>query len=159
MDDGVDSRREESDGVNVCMLIGRLTADPELRYTASGVAVTTFTLAVDRQKQKDREKETDFINIVVWQKLGELCAQYLKKGRLAAVEGRLQIRSYQNKEDRKVWVAEIIANQVQFLDRGESADKPQQSQQKTQTASKRYDDDPFADDGQSVDIVDDDLPF
>lgn len=145
--------------MNVCMLIGRLTADPELRYTASGVAVATFTLAVDRQKQKDREKETDFINIVIWQKLGELCAQYLKKGRLAAVEGRLQIRQYENKDGQKVRVAEIVANHVQFLDRGESADKPQQSQQKPQTAAKRYDDDPFADDGQSVDIVDDDLPF
>jgi single-strand DNA-binding protein len=143
--------------MNACVLIGRLTADPELRYTASGVAVATFTLAVDRQKQKDREKETDFINIVVWQKLGELCAQYLKKGRLAAVEGRLQIRQYENKDGQKVKVAEIVANQVQFLDKGDSADKPQQ--QKPQTVAKRYDDDPFADDGQSVDIVDDDLPF
>ena len=145
--------------MNVCMLIGRLTADPELRYTPSGVAVATFTLAVDRQKQKDREKETDFINIVVWQKLGELCAQYLKKGRLAAAEGRLQIRQYENKDGQKVRVAEIVANHVQFLDRGDSGDKPQQSQQKPQAAAKRYDDDPFADDGQGVDIVDDDLPF
>ena len=144
--------------MNACVLIGRLTADPELRYTNSGVAVATFTLAVDRQKQKDREKETDFISIVVWQKLGELCAQYLKKGRLAAVEGRLQIRSYENKDGQKVKVAEVIANQVQFLDKGEAADKPQQQRQ-AQTAAKRYEDDPFADDGQSVDIVDDDLPF
>ena len=157
MDDGVDSRRAEGDGMNACILIGRLTADPELRYTNSGVAVATFTLAVDRQKQKDKEKETDFINVVVWQKLGELCAQYLKKGRLAAVEGRLQIRQYENKDGQKVKVAEIVANQVQFLDKGDSAEKSQQ--QKPQTATKRYDDDPFADDGQSVDIVDSDLPF
>ena len=157
MDDGVDPWREEGDGMNACVLIGRLTADPDLRYTPSGVAVATFTLAVDRQKQKDKEKETDFVSIVVWQKLGELCAQYLKKGRLAAVEGRLQIRQYENKDGQKVKVAEIVANQVQFLDKGESADKPQQ--QKPQTAAKKYEDDPFADDGQSVDIVDDDLPF
>ena len=157
MDDGVDPWREEGDGMNACVLIGRLTADPDLRYTPSGVAVATFTLAVDRQKQKDKEKETDFVSIVVWQKLGELCAQYLKKGRLAAVEGRLQIRQYENKDGQKVKVAEIVANQVQFLDKGESADK--QQQQKPQTAAKKYDDDPFADDGQSVDIVDSDLPF
>ena len=158
MDDGFNPRRTEGDDMNACVLIGRLTADPELRYTASGVAVATFTLAVDRQKQKDREKETDFVNIVVWQKLGELCAQYLKKGRLAAVEGRLQIRQYENKDGQKVRVAEIVANHVQFLDKGDSSAKPQ-SQQNPQTATKRYDDDPFADDGQSVDIVDDDLPF
>lgn len=136
--------------MNVCVLIGRLTADPEMRYTGTGTAVTSFTLAVERPKYKEKDKETDFINIVVWQKLGELCAQYLKKGRLAAVEGRLQIRSYDNKEGQKVRVAEIIADNVRFLDKG---DTPAQS------SKPQHDDDPFADDGPPIDIVDDDLPF
>ncbi|ASS73578.1 hypothetical protein CIG75_00370 [Tumebacillus algifaecis] len=106
--------------LNRIILIGRLTADPELRYTPSGTAVAQFTLAVDRQRSNQNgERETDFINIVVWQKLGELCAQYLRKGRLAAVDGRLQIRSYENKEGQKVRVAEVVADNVRFLERAD----------------------------------------
>ncbi|MGB8956443.1 MAG: single-stranded DNA-binding protein, partial [Tumebacillaceae bacterium] len=108
--------------LNRIILIGRLTADPELRYTGSGTPVASFTLAVDRQRSNQQgEKETDFINIVVWQKQAELCAQYLHKGRLAAVDGRLQIRSYENKEGQKVRVAEVVAESVRFLDRGDNA--------------------------------------
>jgi single-strand DNA-binding protein len=103
--------------MNRIILIGRLTADPELRYTASGTAVASFTLAVNRQRtNQNGERETDFINIVVWQKQAELCAQYLRKGRQAAVDGRLQIRTYENKEGQKVRVAEVVAESVQFLD-------------------------------------------
>jgi single-strand DNA-binding protein len=106
--------------LNRIILIGRLTADPELRYTPSGTAVAQFTLAVDRNRpNQNGERETDFINIVVWQKLGELCAQYLRKGRMAAVDGRLQIRSYENKEGQKVRVAEVVADNVRFLDRSD----------------------------------------
>lgn len=80
--------------LNRIVLIGRLTRDPELRYTPNGVAVTTFTLAVDRQFTNSQgERETDFINIVTWRGLAENCANYLKKGRLAAADGRLQIRN------------------------------------------------------------------
>ena len=108
--------------LNRIILIGRLTADPELRYTASGTPVAQFTLAVDRQRSNQQgEKETDFINIVVWQKQAELVAQYLHKGRLAAVDGRLQIRSYENKEGQRVRVAEVVAESVRFLDRGDNA--------------------------------------
>jgi single-strand DNA-binding protein len=106
--------------LNRIILIGRLTADPELRYTPSGTAVAQFSLAVDRPRtNQNGERETDFINIVVWQKQAELCAQYLRKGRMAAVDGRLQIRSYENKEGQKVRVAEVVAEGVRFLDRGE----------------------------------------
>lgn len=106
--------------LNRIILIGRLTADPELRYTPNGVAVATLTLAVDRQRSNQMgEKETDFIPIVVWQKTAELCAQYLRKGRLAAVDGRLQLRSYENKEGQRVRVAEVVAENVRFLDRGD----------------------------------------
>ncbi|ERI04853.1 single-strand binding family protein [Aneurinibacillus aneurinilyticus ATCC 12856] len=80
--------------LNRAVLLGRLTKDPEMRYTPSGTAVTTFTLAIDRRMTNQQgERETDFLPIVVWSKLAELCAQYLKKGQQAAVEGRIQVRN------------------------------------------------------------------
>ncbi|HOP74050.1 MAG TPA: single-stranded DNA-binding protein [Bacillota bacterium] len=106
--------------MNHIVLIGRLTRDPELRYTPNGVAVANFDLAVDRPVPNQQgERETDFIRIVVWQKQAEHCANYLKKGRLVAVEGRLQIRSYETQDGQKRRVAEVVANQVQFLDRAQ----------------------------------------
>jgi single-strand DNA-binding protein len=152
--------------LNRVILIGRLTADPELRYTGSGTAVASFTLAVDRaRRNQSGERETDFVNIVVWQKQAELCAQYLHKGRLAAVDGRLQLRSYENREGQKVRVAEVVAESVRFLDRAESGgagastgtNQPQPSGNGQRPASPSFDDDPFADD--QIDISDDDLPF
>lgn len=107
--------------LNRVILIGRLTRDPELRYTPNGAAVAKFTLAVDRRQSKDREKETDFIDIVVWQKLAETCANYIGKGRLVAVEGRLQIRSYDDNQGIRRKAAEVIADNVQFLDRAKEA--------------------------------------
>ena len=98
--------------LNHIVLIGRLTKDPELRYTNNGTAVASFTLAVNRFK-KD---EADFINIVAWKAQAENCAQYLTKGSQVAVEGRLQIRSYEDKEQKRRTVAEVVANSVQFLD-------------------------------------------
>ncbi len=102
--------------LNRIILIGRLTRDPELRYTPSGVAVARFTLAVERRQIKDREKETDFIDIVVFQKQAETCANYIGKGRLVAVEGRLQIRSYDDSQGIRRKAAEVIADSVRFLD-------------------------------------------
>lgn len=101
--------------LNRVILIGRLTRDPELRYTTTGTAVATFTVAIDR---KFNRNETDFIPIVTWNKLAELCANYLGKGRLVAVEGRLQVRSYENQEGQRRWVTEVIADEVRFLDKG-----------------------------------------
>jgi single-strand DNA-binding protein len=104
--------------MNHIVLIGRLTRDPELRYTPNGVAVTNFDLAVDRPTTNQQgERETDFIRIIAWQKQAELCANYLKKGRQVAVEGRLQIRNYETQDGQKRRVAEVVANFVQFLDR------------------------------------------
>lgn len=97
--------------LNRIVLIGRLTKDPELKYTPSGKAVCTFTLAVDRRF----EKTTDFINIVVWNKMGETCANYMSKGKLAAVDGELHIRSYETKDGRKATATEVVADQVRFL--------------------------------------------
>ena len=104
--------------LNKVILIGRLVRDPELRYTpAEGVAVTNFTLAVDRPFTNQRgERETDFIKIVAWRKLAETCANNLSKGRLVAVDGHLQIRSYEDREGIKRIAADVVARDVRFLD-------------------------------------------
>lgn len=133
--------------MNRVILIGNLTKDPELRYTPNGVAVTTFTMAINRPRTNQAgEKETDFINVVAWQKLADLCATYLRKGKQAAVEGRIQVRSYDNKEGKKVYVTEVVAENVQFLG-------AKDGESRTPTV------DPFADAGKPIDISDDDLPF
>jgi len=115
--------------VNKIFLIGRLTRDPELRYVPSGQPVANFTLAVDRPfKNGQGERETDFIGVVAWRKSAELVTQYLSKGRLVAVEGRLQIRSYEAQDGAKRKVAEVITDRIQFLDRkngsGPRAEEP-----------------------------------
>ena len=103
--------------LNRVILIGRLVRDPELRYTPSGAAVANFTVAVDRPfVTKQGTKETDFIDIVSWQKLAETVANNLGKGRLVAVEGRLQVRSYENQEGQRRKVSEVVAENVRFLD-------------------------------------------
>ena len=103
---------------NRIILIGRLTRDPELRYVPSGQPVASFTLAVDRPfTNQQGERDTDFIDIVAWRKLAEQVSQHLVKGRLVAVEGRLQIRSYETQDGQKRKVAEVVADGVRFLDR------------------------------------------
>lgn len=102
--------------LNRIILIGRLTKDPELRYTPSNKPVAAFTLAVDRNyKSADGQKETDFINIVAWNKQAELCANHLVKGELCAIEGRLQIRNYEGKDGVRRTAAEVVADNVRFL--------------------------------------------
>jgi len=103
--------------LNRVVLIGRLTRDPEFRYTPSGVAVASFTLAVERPfVSQSGEREVDFIDIVVWRKLAETVANHLNKGRLVAVDGRLQVRSYETQEGQKRRAAEVVADNVRFLD-------------------------------------------
>ena len=105
--------------LNRIILIGRLTADPQLRYTTNGNAVTNFTLAVDESfVGQDGERGVDFIDVVVWRKLAETCANHLHKGRLVVVEGRLEIRSYDDQQGIRRKVAEVVADNVRFLDRG-----------------------------------------
>lgn len=108
--------------MNKIILIGRLTKDPDLRYTQNGKAVCSFTLAVDRPYTNQEEKEADFINIVVWNKSGENAAKYLVKGRQAAVEGRLQIRTYDGDDGKKRWVTEVVADRVEFIGSAKKAD-------------------------------------
>ncbi len=134
--------------LNQVILIGRLTQDPELRYTAGGgVPIATFTLAVDRPfTNQQGERETDFINIVTWRKLAETCANYLKKGRLAAVTGRLQIRSYDDSQGVRRKAADVVADNVQFLDRPPDG-------------AKSNADDFGSSGGDDLDISGDDVPF
>lgn len=114
--------------MNLVMLIGRLTREPELRYIPnSGTPVATFTLAVNRELSKEKKQEmeskgqptADFINIVVWGKQAENCADHLAKGKLVAIFGRLQSRSYEAKDGTRRYVTEVIASQVEFLERKE----------------------------------------
>jgi single-strand DNA-binding protein len=151
--------------LNRVILIGRLTRDPELRYTPAGVAVTQFTLAVDRPfTNQQKEREADFIPVVTWRQLAETCANYLRKGRLAAVEGRIQVRNYDNAEGRKVYVTEVIADNVRFLESGnkEGGNREEASaggSNRPSGGGARDNQDPFSDDGKPIDISDDDLPF
>lgn len=102
--------------INRVTLVGRLTKDPELRYTPTGHAVARFTLAVNRITKKDNQQQADFINIVVWRKLAENVANYLHKGSQAAVDGRIQTGSYDGQDGKKVYTTEVVAEGVQFLD-------------------------------------------
>jgi len=104
--------------INKVMLIGRLTKDPELKTTTSNISVTNFTLAVDRNfSNQQGEREADFIPVVTWRKLAETCHKYLSKGRLVAVAGRLQTRSYEASDGTKRYITEVVADEIQFLER------------------------------------------
>ncbi|HZJ99651.1 MAG TPA: single-stranded DNA-binding protein [Tissierellaceae bacterium] len=114
--------------MNNVVLIGRLTRDPDLRYIPSGTAVTRFSLAVDKQLSREKKQEfesrnqptADFINIVVWGKSAENCANYLVKGRLVAVQGRIQTGSYEDKDGKRVYTTDVVANNVEFLEWGDN---------------------------------------
>ncbi|MBO8161306.1 MAG: single-stranded DNA-binding protein [Thermosipho sp. (in: Bacteria)] len=111
--------------MNLVMLIGRLTKDPDLRYTTNGKAVCSFNIAVDREyKNSNGEKETDFFKIVVWGKAAENCGNYLSKGRLVAVKGSIHNRVYK-KDDQKRYTTEILAERVQFLEYAKKDDTPE----------------------------------
>ena len=111
--------------MNKVILIGRLTRDPEVRYTQSGIAVCTFTLAVDRRYARKNENSgqptADFIPIVAWRKLAEICGNNLTKGRRISVEGSMQVRSYEAQDGTKRYVTEVIADEIEFLDSRGSA--------------------------------------
>lgn len=139
---------------NRAVLVGRLTKDPDLRFTPNGLAVCTFTLAVNRpfKNQQTGEYDADFIQIVVWRKAAENCANYLTKGSLVAVDGRIQTRSYQNNQGQKVYVTEVVAENVQFLQT-----KKQEPQSKE---PEQPQDVPFTNaEFENIDLNDDDLPF
>lgn len=169
--------------LNRVVIVGRLTRDPDLRYTPSGLPVANFTVAANRPfKNQQGEQEADFINCVIWRKPAESLATYMKKGGLVGVEGRIQTRSYENQEGKMVYVTEVLAETVQFLESRSSAGQrdgggsysnnqsiaepnygnqgqgnvAQQHQQAPTTDSYQK---PFNDERQQIDISDDDLPF
>jgi single-strand DNA-binding protein len=105
--------------VNRIVLIGRLTRDPELKYTTSGVPVATFGLAVNRRtKNAQGEREVDFFNVVAWRQTAEFVSQYAAKGRMTAVDGRVQIRNYVGQDGMKRTATEVVADNVELLDSG-----------------------------------------
>lgn len=174
--------------INRVVLVGRLTRDPELRYTPNGVAVANFTIAVNRPfSNQQGERDADFISIVVWRRQAENVANYVGKGSLVGIDGRLQTRSYDNSEGKRVFITEVVADSVQFLEpkgqrgnnnpsSGQSTNQPseagsQNDYQPSGNSPRRNsssnpnsndpfgDKDPFANDGKPIDISDDDLPF
>lgn len=168
--------------MNRVVLAGRLTRDPELRYTPNGNAVANFTIAINRPyRNQQGQQEADFINCVAWRNQAENLANYMRKGSLIGVDGRVQSRSYDNQEGRRVFVTEILAEHITFLEpRGSSEprsemggftqnDSYQQQesapQQQVQSSYEQQQEDsepspnPFENDGEKVEIADDDLPF
>lgn len=144
--------------INRIVLVGRLTRDPEMRYTQSGIAVTRFTLACDRQfAGQDGKREVDFIDCVVWRKQAENVANYLKKGSMTGVDGRLQISSYEAQDGSKRYRAEVLAESVRFLE-PKSSGNTSTEKQSTATQEPMHETDPF-NAGSKIDLSDDDLPF
>lgn len=140
--------------INRVVLVGRLTRDPEMRYTQSGIAVARFTLACDRPfGGQDGKRETDFIDCTVWRKQAENVAQYLKKGNMAGVDGRLQISSYEGQDGQKRQRAEVVADSVRFL---EPKGQGQSSAPKQPKTAK--DSDAFSSGG-ALDLDPNELPF
>ena len=160
--------------MNKVVLIGRLTRDPELRYTSGNAAVCNFTIAVDRPfNSNTQERGTDFIPIVVWNKQAENVKNYLAKGSQVAVEGRMQVRNYDDNNGQKRYVTEVIANSVEFMGSKNSNNGSSMPSEETSSSSEPtpydfkdeapqstdVDTNPFADFGQNIEISDDELPF
>ena len=141
--------------MNKVLLIGRLTKDPELRYTQSGTAVASFTLAVNRRfSNQSGEREADFINCVAWQKSAEFVANYFRKGQQMALEGRLQVRSYDGNDGQRRWVTEVVAEQIEFVgSKNENGSGRQDYQNNNASAGSSLGL------GEEIVIDDNDLPF
>ncbi len=148
--------------MNRAMLVGRLTTKPELRYTSSNLPFARFSVAVNRTYSNAQgERETDFINVVVWRKQAENVCNFLNKGSLVSVEGRIQTGSYDDKDGNKRYTMEVVADSVQFLEskaqsqnRSQASSEPSPYDYQTTTNSVDIADDPFADFGDSVSIDD-----
>lgn len=176
--------------INNVVLTGRLTKDVDLRYTSNGTAVGSFSLAVDRQfKNQQGERETDFINCVIWRKAAENFANFTRKGSLVGIQGRIQTRNYENQQGQRVYVTEIVVENFTFLEsKSVTEQRPRENTASSQDRGNSYqssnrgyndsnnqsyssnnqsngftdynsNDDPFLSSGQPIDISDDDLPF
>ena len=158
--------------INRTVLVGRLTRDPELRYTQGGAAVASFTLAVNRQFTNSQgEREADFINCVIWRKAAENFAKFTSKGSLVGIDGRLQTRNYENKQGNRVYVTEVVVDNFSLLE-SRNADPSDNTNNNTNNQSNNSNSnnnqssnsktnmsDPFADSSKPIDISDDSLPF
>lgn len=141
--------------INRVVLVGRLTKDVELRYTTSGAAVGSFSLAVNRQfTSANGERETDFINAIIWRKSAENLAQFTHKGSLIGIDGRLQTRNYEDKQGKRVYVTEVIVDNFSLLEPKQGGQVPKQVQQ---SPTMNQSANPFG--ASDVNIEDDDLPF
>ena len=161
--------------INNVVLTGRLTKDPELKYTSNGTAVGSFTLAVNRKfTNQSGEREADYIMCVAWKKTAETIANHLRKGSLIGVEGRIQTRTYDNQQGQRVYVTEIVVESFTFLESQNNANTGNQQQSQANTRNYQQNSqqggynsnnsynqggDPFAGGGKPIDISDDDLPF
>jgi len=155
--------------MNNANLVGRLTRPVDLRYTQTGIAYGSFTLAVTRKyKNKDGEREADFINCVIWKKGAELLANYTQKGSLIGVSGPIQTRSYDNQQGQRVYVTEVLVENFDLLESRKTADNGvlnsgginTQSYNKNQNSGGNFaNSDPFMTNGETFDVQDDDLPF
>lgn len=158
--------------MNKVVLIGRLTRDPDLRYPSSNVPVANFTIAVNRPfENQNGERVADFINIIVWRKQAENVKKYIGKGSLVAVEGRIQTRNYDGADGKKVYVTEVVADSVQFLESKSQSQSRNSSfgmdsqmdsfnnMPEPPTTTNIEEEDPFANFGNEIEISDDDLPF
>ena len=151
--------------INRAVLTGRLTKAPELKYTQSGIAVTNFILAVNRPfKNEEGENEADFIRIVAWRKQAENAATFLGKGSLVGIDGRIQTRNFEGQDGQRVYVTEVVADSIQFLEpinKDDQAQKQSYSQQpgfkspRFQQKKPQKQTSPY----QDIDVQDDDLPF
>ena len=154
--------------MNKVFLIGRLSRDPELRHTTSGTAVCQINVAISRPVSQGSEPQTDFINVVVWNKQAENVARYLSKGRQIAVEGRIQTRNYDNNEGKRTYVTEVIASNVEFLGSANDNNRANNNvgfdenpfdAMEPMMDTTSVDNDPFASFGEKVEISDSELPF
>lgn len=140
--------------------VGRITKDPELRKTQSGLSTVTFSLAVNRRVSKDQEQQADFINCVAWRQTADYMANYVKKGALLGVEGRIQTRNYDDKSGKRVYVTEVVCDSVQTLVRASETNAGNDysnSQANTYTSSANAIENDFG--SEELEIAADDLPF
>lgn len=146
--------------LNNVTLVGRLTRDSEQKFTGSGIEVANFSLAVERPfKNAQGEKETDFINVVAWRKTAEIISKYTRKGSMIGITGRIQTRNYTNNEGRKIYITEVVAENVQLLGGKNEPENELSSKQGNYTNKNEMASEDVFDDGDDIEISDDDLPF
>lgn len=161
--------------INRVVLVGRLTKDPELKYTPSGVPMARFTIAVNRFKKEGEEQQADFIGCIAWRKQAENLSNFMKKGNLIGLEGKIQTGSFEGQDGKRVYTTDVVADSIQFLEKnnaqqsgqgqsqtnqqyGQSYQQPSQQQQQQQNYS-RVDEDPFSSSKGPIEVDDSDLPF